>query len=68
MLHMSCRPSELINIPDSYTAFCFDEACAYIMAQINDEKEIRKDLGNDKEKPIENYSKPSDFYNKILNK
>lgn len=67
MLHMSCRPSELINIPDSYTAFCFDEACAYIMMQLNDEKEVRKDLGNE-EKPKENYSRPSDFYNKILNK
>lgn len=29
-----CRPSELLRIEDSYTAFCFDEACSYIMAKL----------------------------------
>lgn len=28
--HYQKRPSELINIEDFYTAFCFDEACDYI--------------------------------------
>lgn len=64
---MSCRPSQLIDIPDSYTAFCFDEACAYIISEMKNEKEIRKDLGEEKEAK-ETYSKASDFYSKILSK
>lgn len=28
------RPSEILNIDDEYTAFCFDEACAYISNQM----------------------------------
>lgn len=26
------RPSEILNIEDDYTAFCFDETCEYIFA------------------------------------
>lgn len=29
-----CRPSTLVDISDPYTAFCFDEACAYIIQKI----------------------------------
>lgn len=29
----------MLNIPDEYTAYCFDEACTYIQARLeNDEK------------------------------
>jgi hypothetical protein len=59
---MHCRPSELLEIEDAYTAFCFDEACAYIMQKLKDgEKPIRK-IEN---KTSKTYSKPSDFYNKF---
>lgn len=34
-----CRPSTLIDVYDPYTAFCFDEACAYIVQQMEDGKE-----------------------------
>lgn len=27
------RPSELLELPDAYTAYCFDEACLYIEAR-----------------------------------
>ena len=30
-----CRPSELMDITDAYTAYCFDEACTYIKAMID---------------------------------
>lgn len=33
------RPSEIIGIVDVYTAFCFDEACAYITSKIKDGEE-----------------------------
>jgi hypothetical protein len=32
------RPSELLAIDEEYTAYCFDEACAYIIAQMEDKK------------------------------
>lgn len=28
-----CRPSTLLDISDPYTAYCFDEACAYITSK-----------------------------------
>lgn len=33
------RPSSLFDIEDPYTAFCFDEACAYISAKIKNGEE-----------------------------
>lgn len=66
MLDMSCRPSALLDINDPYTAFCFDEACAYIIKRAMDgENPIIK---NKIIKEHKEYSKPSDLYNKILNK
>ena len=34
VLGMGCRPSELLDISDPYTAFCLDEACALIANKI----------------------------------
>ena len=34
-----CRPSFLLDIADAYTAYCFDEACAYIIKQMEDGEE-----------------------------
>ena len=31
-------PSEIARINDEYTAFCFDEACMYIISQLESEK------------------------------
>lgn len=38
------RPSTLFDIKDIYTAYCFDEACAYIVGQIEkgEEPQFRK--------------------------
>ena len=38
------RPSVLLNITDPYTAYCLDEACAYIVGQIEkgNEPQFRK--------------------------
>ncbi len=33
------RPSVLLDIPDSYTSYCFDVACAYITSRIKDGEE-----------------------------
>lgn len=37
--HMRCRPSTLFGIDDTYTAYCFDEACTYINRQIEEGNE-----------------------------
>lgn len=34
-----CRPSSLLDIDDPYTAYCLDEACSYIVRQIQDGNE-----------------------------
>lgn len=32
-------PSEILGLEDIYTAYCLNEACAYIMQQLNQKKE-----------------------------
>jgi hypothetical protein len=34
------RPSKLLGDLDEYTAFCLDEACAYILARLDNEEEM----------------------------
>lgn len=64
MLDMHIRPSELMDISDAYTAFCFDEACAYILKELKDGKEpiFKKESNNDSNNS--SYRRPSDLYNK----
>jgi molybdopterin synthase catalytic subunit len=64
MLDMHIRPSELMDISDAYTAFCFDEACAYILKELKDGKEpiFKKESSNDSDNGI--YRRPSDLYKK----
>ena len=61
---MHIRPSELMDISDAYTAFCFDEACAYILNELKDGKEpiFKKRTSNDFENS--SYKSPSDLYKK----
>ena len=50
-----------MGITDNYTAFCFDEACAFIVKQIRDGKEpIMRVESNEVV-----YKKPSDLYRRI---
>lgn len=64
MLDMHCRPSDLLDIDDAYTAFCFNEACAFIIKKLQDGETpiLRNESEEDKKKV---YSKPSDFYKKF---
>ena len=63
MLDMHIRPSELIGIDDVYTAFCFDEACAFIIKNLKDGLEPTITMnGPGEEKGV--YSKPYDLYKK----
>jgi len=65
MLDMHIRPSDLMGIEDAYTAFCFDEACAYIINELQDGKEPVKTTGKDTSGNAKHCSKPSDLYKKF---
>lgn len=51
----NCRPSDIVDVDNSYTAFCFDRACLYIQQTIEEKKPLyfpedegkRKQQGND---------------------
>ena len=43
------QPSKIAGIEDTYIAYCFDEACAYIQIRIdNEEKPVFDKIGDDK--------------------
>ena len=55
------RPSEIMHIPDEYTAYCFDEACMYIRIKMEkDEEPHFEQVGNDNSKP--HFRSPSEMY------
>ena len=52
----------MIGIEDSYTAFCFDEACAFIISKI--EKGEEPIFRKTSEENV-SYSRPSEVYSKF---
>lgn len=40
MQRFNVRPSEIMAIDDPYTAYCLDEACLYIVNQLDKGEEI----------------------------
>lgn len=51
-----CLPSEILGIEDTYTAFCFNEACCQIMLKIeNGEKPIYIEQRTEKPKHYSNF-------------
>lgn len=62
-LEMSCPISDMIGIEDDYTAFCFNEACALIIAKLKDGEEpvIRDGAGSRNHE----YANPSSVYSKF---
>ena len=61
-LKTGTRPSEMLGLEsDSWLAFCFDEACTFIVAQLKEGKKPIMRIGEDN---IIKYSKPSDLYSK----
>lgn len=57
------RPSEILEIEDAYTAYCFDEACVYILSKVeNGEKPNFKKFDENGEVKAKNYKSASDMY------
>lgn len=61
-----CRPSEILGITeDTYTAFCFDEACTELMLRLmNKEKPLYREQIEQNGEP-KHYSSFKDFYKNI---
>lgn len=57
-----CLPSEILGIEDTYTAFCFDEACCNLMLRIENEEEPRYIEQNKNGEQKLEYSSFTDFY------
>ena len=63
------RPSEVIGLYDEYEAFCFDEACAYIVGKIKEGLKPNFYVQQKEEKKNERSKKktrmlPSEIYKK----
>lgn len=58
----NCKPSEIMHLENEYDAFCFDEACAYIILEMeqDDDNKKRKEPRFTKE-----YSNFADLYKNL---
>ena len=54
------RPSQIINLNSEYEAFCFDEACSYILNELS--KEDAREPEFDVETPINNNDDLIDYF------
>lgn len=61
----NCKPSDIVGVQDTYTAFCFDEACAYIRQKL-EAGEIPQYEENELFQKKQEYHSFSDFYSKLL--
>lgn len=53
----------MLRIPDEYTSYCFDQACAYITGMIQDgEKPNFNALNKTEQQPTKHYCSLSDMY------
>ena len=59
-----CRPSQLLGLTDTYTSYCFDEACAYIIRKIENKEEPNFSKFKQNKKK---YNSFADLYKHILN-
>lgn len=55
----SCRPSQILGLEDSYTAFCFDEACCEIIAHLQNDEKPNYKINKEQEKEYKSFK---DFY------
>lgn len=58
-----CLPSEILGIKDDYTAFCFNEACSYIIIMLQEgHKPHYTEVRNKWKEEQKTYSNFKDFY------
>lgn len=62
-------PSEIMHIADEYTAFCFDEACAYILMKLEKGDTPYWQNSDDEMKQMkQEYHSFTDFYRDVTGK
>lgn len=57
-----CKPSELVGIQDTYTAFCFNEACSYVMLKLDSGEQPVYPVLTESEKKQKEFKNFKDFY------
>lgn len=60
----NCLPSDLLNIEDEYTAYCFNEACSMLRAKLEAGEEPRYNVDVEDKEP-KHYSSMKDFYDSL---
>lgn len=54
------KPSQIINLENDYIAYCFDEACVYLLAHLKDGKQLHFD--GDENKQMKHFKSISEYY------
>lgn len=57
------RPSDIIYIHNEYAAYCFDEACIFLLNALESGKELK--FENNGDKPKKHYKSLSEFYKSL---
>lgn len=57
-----CLPSSILGIEDSYTAFCFNEACCEIIVRLQNDEEPYYIEQREQELEPKHYNNFKDFY------
>ena len=60
-----CLPSEIMDIDDPYTAFCFNEACSYILLRLRKGDTPYYRIEEQEEEQTAHYTNFKDFYKAI---
>lgn len=58
----SLRPSQIIGVEDDYTAFCFDEACAFIRAKLEAGEKPHYKVFREEQEVVQEYESFTEFY------
>lgn len=60
----SVRPSSLLGIENEYPAYCFDEACVFLMSHLDEGKKLQFEQEEQKPKK-KHYNSVTDFYSSL---
>ena len=52
-------PSQILNIADPYTAYCIDEVCTYIISELRNGRELKKEKPRKSEETVKEPKKSS---------
>lgn len=58
-----CKPSDLLTISDDYVAFCFDEACGFILSKLRKGEDIH--FEEEEKEQIQQPKTISEFYKEL---